>query len=115
MAQQSQLAFSPDEGPDVWDRLAERLGPADGLFELGSLASLLRLGPVRDLRSLKALLNGYQSRVLLALELPAIHAAYSHAVRNQVRELVALDNRFNEGCELNGFSSASRRLGRAGF
>ena len=112
MAQQPQLAFNPEEGPNVWDRLAERLGPADGLFELGSLATLLRLGPVRDLRSFKVLLAGYQSQVLCALELPAIHAAYRHAIGNQLRELVALDNRFNNGCELNGFSSASRRLGR---
>jgi urease accessory protein UreF len=112
MAQQPKLAISPDESPDVWNRLAERLGPADGLFELGSLASLLRLGPVRDLGSLKTLLTGYQTKVLLTLELPAIHAAYRHAIRNQVRELVTLDTQFNGGAELDGFTAASRRLGR---
>src|SRR5258708_2433993 len=112
MVQQPQLALSCEDSPGAWDPVAERIGPADGLFALTSVAALLHLGPARDLRYFRALLQGYQARILVPLELPAIHAAHSHAVLNQARELIALDKLINAGAELGGLADASRRAGR---
>src|SRR6476469_7284309 len=42
-----------------WHPLAEQLGSADGLLELGSVSAQLHLGPVKDLVSLRTFLRHY--------------------------------------------------------
>ena len=50
MVKQTQLALSdPAEWLGDWHPLAEQLGSTDGLVALGSVSSLLRLRPVRQL------------------------------------------------------------------
>jgi len=96
-----------------WHPLAEQLGSADGLVELGSVSSLLQLPPVRDVSSLRNFLNGYHSRILLPFELPAIEAAHGHALHTEVRELVALDQQLAHEPVLQNFAPASKRVGQA--
>jgi urease accessory protein UreF len=114
MMKQPQLALSDAaEWLGDWHPLAEQLGSADGLLELGSVSSLLRLRPVHDVPSLRSFLCQYRERILLGLELPAIQSAHAHAARHEVRELVALDRQLADEPVLQNFASASRRVGRS--
>jgi len=110
----TQLALSdPAEWLGDWHPLSEQLGSADGLATLGSVSSLLRLEPVRTLSSLRIFLHEYQQQILLPLELPAIQAAFGHAQRNELRELIALDQQLVETTVLDSFAEASRRVGQS--
>jgi len=114
MVKQTQLALSDAaEWLGDWHPLAEQLGSADGLVTLGSVSAALRLVPVHDLRSLRHFLRNYQSRILLPVELPAIHCAHGHAVRHEVRELVALDQSLADQPILSELAAASRRVGQS--
>jgi urease accessory protein UreF len=114
MLTQRQVALSdPAEWLGEWHPLAEQLGSADGLVELGSVSARLQLQPVRNLPSLRNFLADYQKQILFHLELPAIQRAHSHAERHELRELVALDQELGKEPLLEEFSSASRRVGRA--
>lgn len=96
-----------------WHPLAEQLGSADGLVELGSVSALLQLPPVQDIHSLQNFLLQYHARILLPFELPAIQAAHGHALHTEVRELVALDQQLAHEPVLQNFAPASRRVGQA--
>jgi urease accessory protein UreF len=96
-----------------WHPLAEQLGSADGLVGITALAARLDLPPVRDLASLRAFLKEYHERILLPHELPAIESAHGHAIRTEVRELIALDQQLIAQPALGNFSAASRRVGQA--
>jgi urease accessory protein UreF len=95
-----------------WHPLAEQLGSADGLVTLGSVSSLLRLPPVRDLASLRRFLRDYQNHILVPFEFPAIEAAYSHAQRQELSELIELDQRLADEPMLRYFAEPSRRVGQ---
>ncbi len=113
MRTRAQVALiDPAEWLGAWHPLAEQLGSADGLLELGSVSTLLRLTPVRNLASFLHFLKKYQSEVLVPLELPAIQSAYGHAARHEVRELIALDGRLAGEPLLLNFADASRRVGQ---
>jgi urease accessory protein UreF len=114
MVQQTQLALSDAaEWLGDWHPLAEQLGSADGLVEMGSASALLCLPPVGDLPSLERFLRQYLQEISLPLELPAIQAAQAHASRNELRELIALDQELAEAPLLQPFAQASRRVGQA--
>ena len=113
MVKRTQLALNDAaEWLGDWHPLAEQLGSADGLVTLGSVSSLLRLQPVQDFNSLKKLLQKYQLHILLPLELPAIQAAHGHVMRQEVRELISLDQQLADENLLKDFASASRRVGQ---
>jgi urease accessory protein UreF len=113
MMKRTQLALTdPAEWLGDWHPLAEQLGSAEGLVALGAIASRLRLRPVQDLTSLRKFLRHYSSQMLLPFELPAIHAAHGHAQRNELRELVALDQQMAGHALPASFVSASRRIGQ---
>jgi urease accessory protein UreF len=95
-----------------WHPLSEQLGSASGLMELSSVTRRLELPPVSDLSSLRNFLHSYRADMLLKLELPAIESAHGHAMRHEVRELVALDQQLVTEPMLSSFSKASRRVGR---
>ncbi len=112
MVKSTQLALNDAaEWLGDWHPLAEQLGSADGLLTLGSVSSQLRLPPVHDAVSLERALRQYQAQILVPLELPAIQAAHGHASRNELRELVALDQELQAEPILRKFASASRRVG----
>ena len=114
MAKKTQLALSdPAEWLGDWHPLAEQLGSADGLVTLGSVSALLQLRPVQDLASLRNLVRGYHRRILTPLELPAIQAAHGHALRLEVRELIALDQQLGAERILKSLADASRRVGQS--
>lgn len=114
MVKQTQLALNDAaEWLGDWHPLAEQLGSADGLLTLASVSSELRLPPVQDAASLERALRQYQAHILLPIELPAIQAAHGHGARNELRELVALDQQLQLRPILQRFASASRRVGQS--
>ena len=114
MVKQTQLALSDAaEWLGDWHPLAEQLGSADGIIALGSVSAWLRLEPVRSLPSLRDFLEHFQGQILLPVELPAIQRAHGHTTRNEVRELIALDQRLADQKALRDFATASRRVGQA--
>jgi len=114
MVKQTQLALSDAaEWLGDWHPLAEQLGSADGIIALGSVSAWLRLEPVRSLPSLRDFLEHFQGQILLPVELPAIQRAHGHTTRNEVRELIALDQRLADQKVLRDFATASRRVGQA--
>ncbi len=114
MVKPTQVALSDAaEWLGDWHPLAEQLGSTDGLLSLCSALLLLRLAPVRDLRSLRRFLQEYQGQVLLPFELPAIQSAHAYASFNGVRELVALDQRLAGEPLLHDFAGPSRRVGQS--
>ena len=112
MVKQTQVALSDAaEWLGDWHPLAEQLGSADGFLTLSSVSSELRLPPVHDSASLQRALRQYQGQILVPLELPAIQAAHGHASRNELRELIALDQDLQAQPILKKFCAASRRVG----
>jgi len=110
---ETQLALSdPAEWLGDWHPLAEQLGSADGLVTLSSVSSQLKLRPVRNVSSLREFLRDYQRKILLPLELTAIESSHGHAMRNELRELVALDCQLAAESLLQEFAQASRRIGK---
>lgn len=113
MIKRTQLALNDAaEWLGDWHPLAEQLSSADGLLTLASVSSELRLPSVHDSISLERALRQYQAQILLPLELPAIQAAYGHASRNELQELIALDQGLQAQPILQKFAAASRRVGQ---
>lgn len=106
------LAQDPAEWLGDAHPLVEQLGSADGLASLHRLADVLRARPVASLPAVREFLLAYRERVLLPHELPAIRTAFDHASRNEVRELIAFDQRLTGEPVLQDFAGASRRVGR---
>lgn len=114
MVKRTQLALTDAaEWLGEWHPLAEQLGSADGLVALGSISAHLQLPPVRNLVSLERFLRQYQQRLLLPFELPAVQRAYGHVEKNELRELVALDQHLAGEAALQTFAAPSRRVGQA--
>jgi urease accessory protein UreF len=113
MVRPEQVALSePAEWLGDWHPLAEQLGSTDGLVALGSVSSLLRLRPVQDAASLRHFLEKYQKHILVPLELPAIHSAWSFTNNHALRELLALDRQLSAEPMLADFAGASCRVGQ---
>jgi urease accessory protein UreF len=113
MVKQTQLALSDAaEWLGDWHPLAAQLGSADGLAELGSVSSLLRLGPVHDRASLARFLLEYQRQILVPFELPAIYTAHGQTGRHELRELIQLDHDLSAEPMLRHFAQASGRVGQ---
>ena len=113
MGQQTNLALSDAaDWLGDWHPLAEQLGSTDGVASLGSVCAFLSLRPIQDLRSFRRFLTSYQGEILVPFELPAIHAAFGHAEKNELRELVALDQQLAGQPVLQSFAAASRRVGQ---
>ena len=111
MGQQTNLALSDAaDWLGDWHPLAEQLGSTDGVASLGSVCAFLSLRPIQDLRSFRRFLTSYQGEILVPFELPAIHAAFGHAEKNELRELVALDQQLAGQPVLQSFAAASRRV-----
>ena len=92
--------------------LMEQLGSMEGLVTLGAAAALLQIPPADNPAALRLFLQNYRSQILLPLELMAVHRAYEHASRNELSELIALDQRLTREPILREFAAASRRIGQ---
>jgi urease accessory protein UreF len=93
--------------------LVAQLGSADGLAALHLLAEALETQPVNSLAALRDFLRAYHEQILMPHELPVIEAAFQHASRNEVRELIALDQELGAAAVPKDFAAASQRIGRA--
>ena len=91
--------------------LPEQLGSAEGLVALSGAVSK-QFHRVTDLRSLRCFLRDYQSNILFPVELPAICRAYGHASLYEIRELIELDRQLDQEPLLQGFATASKRVGK---
>lgn len=91
--------------------LLEQLGSAEDLA-LASRAAAVEFPRVSDLSSLRSFLDTYRTRILMPLEMPVIVAAHGHAIRNEVRELLALDTRLAGESVIHDFAMASCRVGQ---
>src|SRR5437867_9769075 len=94
-----------------WHPLAEQLGSADGLLDLAAISDHLKIGPVRDAAALSEFLRQYHELLMFPLELPAIYGAYGHACRQELRELVILDQTLSDCEALAALAGASQRVG----
>jgi len=110
---QPQLAHDPAEWLGDAHPLVEQLGSTDGLASLHALAYSLQSQPVTNLAGLREFLRKYHECILVPHELPAIHNAFAHSSRCELRELVALDQRLANEPALRDFGDASRRVGQA--
>lgn len=110
---QPQLTHDPAEWLGDAHPLVEQLGSADGLASLHALVDSLEARPVADLPALREFLRAYFDRILLPYELPAIQKAFTHAQRNEIRELIAFDRQLDREPRLRDLAAASRRVGQA--
>jgi urease accessory protein UreF len=95
--------------------LVEQLGSVEGLVTLAGASESLQVRQIDSLSALRDFLKNYHARILWPLELPAIQRACLHAGRNELRELVALDQQLAAEPTLKTFAPASRRVGQAGL
>lgn len=91
--------------------LAEQLGSAQELTELGAIVLAPELTKVHSVSALKEFLVNYRENLLGIRELPAIYRGYHYAVKNQLRELVALDLEISKDSQLKPFLVSSRHVG----
>ena len=113
MLSQNNLAYrEAEETLGQWHPLVDQLGSTEGLVTLGNVSGSLQLQRVDSLASLRALLEAYQTQMLIPIELPAIQRAYLHAVRTETRELIAFDQQMAGEPVLQNFAPASRRIGQ---
>ena len=90
--------------------LAEQLGSAEGLASL--TASMAQVPPVESLASLREFLQKYKATLLFPIELPAIHQAFVHIDRYEVRELIVWERGLADQIVSQELAAASRRVGR---
>lgn len=113
MLMQKQIAQEPSLWLGDFHPLVEQLGLVDGLVTLSSVSASLQIKPVENFRTLRDFLKNYHAQILLPLELPAIRDAFNHASHNELRELVALDQKIAAEPLLKNFAEASRRVGES--
>jgi urease accessory protein UreF len=90
--------------------LAEQLGSAEGLASL--TAGIAQVPRVESLASLQQFLQKYKTTLLFPLELPAIHQAFVHIDRYEVRELIVWERGLADQIFSQELAAASRRVGR---
>jgi urease accessory protein UreF len=92
--------------------LLEQLGAADDMAVPAPIMDAMQFRRVSDLPSLRQFLNTYRETILVPVELPAIVAAYQHAARGELKELIALDERLAAERASREFAVASCRVGQ---
>ncbi len=69
-------------------------------------------GAMKSPSALRSFLESYRVELLLPVEFPSILRAYSHARRNELRELIALDRELSRDAQVRPFAAASCRVGQ---
>jgi urease accessory protein UreF len=93
--------------------LAGQLGSTMDLVTLEEAASRLKLRRVESPADLDTFLRDYLDQVLLPIEFPLIQEAFERAQRNELRELIAIDQQLARDRRMTPFAESSRRIGRA--
>ncbi|MBM3837992.1 MAG: hypothetical protein FJ398_08500 [Verrucomicrobia bacterium] len=92
-------------------RFAEQLGCPQELAALGTMPLPLEMVRGDGSLSFQGFLETYCAQVLVPHELPAIHKAYLHATRYEVRELIESDWKLSQEPKLRRFAGVSQCLG----
>lgn len=102
---------SPTELLGELHPLLEQLGSPEDLTLTGTMPAA-GFRQITDVPALRQFLDTYRAQILVPVELPAIVAAYGHASRGELRELLALDARLAQEPALRPFAAASFRVGQ---
>lgn len=115
MFQQTQIAETSSRIEMLGDLhpLIEQLGSLEGLVTLAGASGAVQIRHITTPADLRQFLRNYHVQILQPCELPAIQRAFTHASRNEVRELVAFDREIDGEPILKNFASASRRVGQS--
>src|SRR3954471_4676200 len=92
--------------------LEEQLGSPDEATAINSAAFAASLINIRTPDQFRDFLTTFQAKTLATDELPAILRAYNHALRNELRELIALDRSLKDTFPNEALANASERVGR---
>ncbi len=112
MLEQSKIAdISFNDGAD-WRALEEQLGSPDEAATRSASVFAGALSGLRTADELRAFVTAFEGKTLANDELPIILRAYNHAIRNELRELIALDNSLENTFPNEALASASQRVGR---
>lgn len=95
------------------EQFAARLGAPSSLLTLASPDLWLARRSPTPQPGVYECLQKYKTRLLFALEFPAVVRAFHHASRYELRELIELDRRLSKEIKLPKFASASQKVGRA--
>jgi urease accessory protein UreF len=95
-----------------WRALEEQLGSPDEATAINSAAFAASLINIRTPDQFRDFLTTFQTKTLANDELPTILRAYNHALRNEVRELIALDRSLKDIFPNEALANASERVGR---
>jgi urease accessory protein UreF len=90
-----------------------QLGSVETVIHLANAERLVDFQQIIDLPSLEKFLIAYRDRILVAIELPSILAAYNLTIKQHALELIALDKEISLSMPSDLFSEASARVGRA--
>ncbi|HYE33222.1 MAG TPA: urease accessory UreF family protein [Methylomirabilota bacterium] len=112
MANQRRLTLESEELAGDLRQLAEQLGSAESVTDLAGAVPGGGFETVRSLSQLRDFLGEYQRDVLYARELELIQRAFLHASRNEVRELIALDEEMSREPGVQRFATASLYVGK---
>ena len=93
-------------------QLLVEIGTSAEVVSLDSYAGTLDNQHVRSLPELRRFLEDYQTRVLLPLDWPAILRGWQHVSKNELRELIALDQSLAKDTSLRPFAKASCKVGQ---
>lgn len=107
---QAMLAASAHLDGDA-GALLSQLGLPDETFSLRTVANAWQIPPVTTFEGLSQFLERYHAEVLVPVELPSIFRAYELTRRNQIRELIQLDQCLSQQIPAGNMASASRRVG----
>jgi urease accessory protein UreF len=111
MLQQTQPAPATAELLGDLRPLIEQLGSSAGLAALAGGPGSLPVRRIITAADLQQFLQNYHARILQPFELPAIQRAFTHARKNEVRELIAWDQQLAGEPILQNFAAASRCAG----
>ena len=92
--------------------LMEQLGLAEDLGVARRAAAPAEFSRVTNVAELHGFLDAYRTRLLVPIELPVIVSAHGHAMRNELRELVAVDAQLAREPIVREFAAASCRVGQ---
>jgi urease accessory protein UreF len=92
--------------------LLEQIGLGESAVSPVPALRARQLSGVNSLPALRSFLGCYREELLWPVELPAIVSAHSHALRNELRELLVLDRQMAREPGIQEFASASCRVGQ---
>jgi urease accessory protein UreF len=112
MSEQSHPAFEAASETVDTRALAQQLGSAEELTSLSPHAFSHHLTRIHSLPALRDFLFEYKERTLALSEFQHIYAAWSHASKNELRELIELDNSIAVDPNWKPFMTSSHNVGK---